>query len=95
MPTTWHPISLAIWLPVGPIGPVAAATQTVSPAFGLPICISPAQAVVPASARSSQNSTDPVIVTLPSLVTTSMWSWLNYDRFNATMMSDLILPALA
>jgi hypothetical protein len=52
-----------------------------------------AHAVDPASARSSQKSTVPVSVTLPSLAATSIFSGLNQDRFSATMMSSLMSPA--
>ncbi len=40
-------MSFAIWPTAEPTGPVAAATTTVSPGCGRPICSSPAYAVKP------------------------------------------------
>ena len=47
IPTARAPFTLAIWPTAEPTGPVAAATATVSPGFGLPISSSPAYAVNP------------------------------------------------
>jgi hypothetical protein len=37
IPTVVRPLILAIWPTVAPTGPLAAATQSVSPAFGCPM----------------------------------------------------------
>jgi len=52
-------------------------------------------AVEPASARSAQLSTVPVSVTLPPIFDISIFPGVNHQRSTATMMSDLMLPALA
>ena len=47
MPTARAPRSLAIWPTMDPTGPLAAATTTVSPAFGCPMLSRPQYAVMP------------------------------------------------
>ena len=47
MPTTRAPLIFAIWAATEPTAPAAAETTTVSPGCGLPMSVSPTQAVRP------------------------------------------------